>query len=73
MALLHSASNRNKYQEYLRGRCGECIGLTTLALSGSLNILEPSGAVRARIVLDTFMHQGWMEMFTSKASWETKG
>jgi len=70
MALVHSASDSNKYQEYLLGRGGECIGLNTLASSGSLSFLEPSGTVQACIVLDIFMHQGYA---TSKASWETKG
>jgi hypothetical protein len=70
MALVHSASKRNMYQEYLLGRGGECIGLTTLASSGSLKFLEPSGIVQACIVLDIFMHQGYA---MSKASWVTKG
>jgi len=63
LAVVHLASNINKYQEYLLGRGSECIGLTTLPPSGSLNFLQPSGTVQACIVLDTFMHYGWMEIW----------
>jgi hypothetical protein len=51
--VVDSASNRNKYQEYfLGGKGGWCIGLTNLPPScadclGSLNLLEPSGPVKA--------------------------
>jgi hypothetical protein len=38
------------------------MGLKTLQLSGSLIFLEPSGTVQACIALDTFMHQGLMEI-----------
>jgi hypothetical protein len=39
-----SNSNRNEYQEYLlgeKGIGGRCVRLTTLPLSGRLNLLEP--------------------------------
>jgi len=62
MALVHSVSNRNKYQEYLLGKGGKCKGLNTSAPSRSLNILQPSGTVQACIVMDTFMHQEWTEI-----------
>ena len=41
-----SASNINEYQEYfLGGEGGRCVGLTLPTSYGSLNLLEPSGAV----------------------------
>jgi hypothetical protein len=41
---VHSASNRNEYQEcFLRGECGRCVGLTTLppSCADCLEIVEP--------------------------------
>jgi hypothetical protein len=49
-----SASDRNKYKEFLGGKGGRCVGLITLPRpcadvlkSGSLNLLEPYGPVQA--------------------------
>jgi hypothetical protein len=55
-----SASNRNGYQKYLLwGKGGRCVQLKpyhlhvpTVLISGSLNLLEPSGPV-----------QGWLYLF----------
>jgi hypothetical protein len=52
---VHSASNRNEYQEYfLRGKGGRCLMLTSfppyvpiVLKSGTLNLLETSGPVQA--------------------------
>ena len=54
-----SASNRNGYQKYLlRGKGGRCVQLkpyhlhvTTVLISGSLNLLEPSGPVHVLLYL----------------------
>ena len=46
-----SASKSNEYQQYvLGGKCGRCVGLTTLPLLFAdcleINLLEPSGPVQ---------------------------
>ena len=76
---VNSASNRNEYQEYfLGGKCGRCIGLTTLPAwwTDCLEIWEPqpprtSGPIQActGIVLPSLIHGNNINTSPSNVHW----